>query len=101
MDHFSSNASQLNLVPAIRSIECEIDKIKAEYREKLEPYEKSLAALREINMACEVCNGTGKVLRSRSCAEDDRPDPNDPRDYNTCDKCHGTGLAHIPAIKHA
>jgi len=81
----------LNLVPAIRSVESEISDIKAEYREKIRPYEQSLEYLREINEACERCCGEGKVLRSRSCAEDDRPDPNDPTDWNTCPECCGTG----------
>lgn len=25
----------------------------------------------------------------------------DPNDYNTCCKCHPTGMDHIPATKHA
>lgn len=44
---------------------------------------------------CPNCHGTGKVLRSRSCAEDDPPDPNDPTDYETCDYCHGLGLVEL------
>lgn len=58
------------------------------------PYLDSLEKLREINQACEYCNGTGRVLRNRSCAEDDRPDPNDLSDYIKCRGCNGTGLAH-------
>ena len=94
-------ANDLNLVPAIREIEAQIRAIESEHRKKIEPYQKSLEQLRKINTACEKCGGAGKVLRSRACAEDDRPDPNDPSDYNTCDKCHGTGLAHIPALSPA
>lgn len=90
----NQNANKLNLVPAIREIEAQIGKINREYKEKLAPYEESLAKLREINTACEVCGGEGKILRSRACAEDDRPDPNDPGDWVKCRKCLGTGLAH-------
>lgn len=83
----------MNLVPAIKSIEAEISKMKYEFEKKIEPYHSSLKELRRINEACERCNGEGKILRSRSCAEDDPPDPNDPRDYNTCPVCKGTGKA--------
>ena len=88
-------AQSLNLVPAIREIEKTISSIDYEYTQKLAPYKKSLEELRKVNTACEKCGGSGRILRSRACAEDDRPDPNDPRDYNTCDKCKGTGLAHL------
>lgn len=83
----------VNLVPAIQSIEQQIVDIKCEYERKLKPLEESLKQLRKINETCERCNGNGKVLRSRACAEDDRPDPDDPRDYNTCPECNGTGRA--------
>ena len=83
----------LNLTPAIRAIEEQIREIDYEYQKKVEPYKKSLEELRKINEACEVCGGEGRVLRSRACAEDDRPDPNDPRDWNTCQACNGTGLS--------
>ena len=83
----------LNLVPAIYEIKAQIRTIEAEYDAAIKPYKESLAALRKINQACENCCGKGRVLRSRSCAEDDAPDPNDPNDYNTCSVCHGTGLS--------
>lgn len=86
-------AEKLNLVPTIREVEAQIRQMEYDFNSKVKPYKESLTALRKINEACERCNGTGKVLRCRSCAEDDIPDPNDPRDYNTCDVCHGTGLA--------
>lgn len=70
----------LNLVPAIKSIEKGLN----ELNKKIQPYLDSLEKLREINQACEYCNGTGRVLRNRSCAEDDRPDPNDLSDYIKC-----------------
>lgn len=82
----------LNLVPAIHEIEAQIRQLETEYKIKLKPYQDSLDALRNINQACEKCGGTGKVLRSRSCAEDDAPDPNDPRDWLRCSECGGTGL---------
>lgn len=83
----------LNLVPAIREIEAQIREMESDFKAKLKPYQESLNALRKINQACENCEGAGKVLRCRSCAEDDRPDPNDPSDWNTCPVCHGTGCA--------
>ena len=81
----------LNLIPAIRAIESEISEIKKEYNKKIEPLSTSLEHLRKINEACE---GKGRLLRHRSCAEDNRPDPRDPNDWNTCPDCNGTGLAH-------
>lgn len=81
----------LNLVPAIRSIEEQISTLEYEYKNKIAPYEASLKELRKINEACENCCGKGKVLRSRACAEDDAPDPNDPSDWNMCPECNGSG----------
>lgn len=85
--------NRLNLVPAIRSIEAQIREITAKYHAEIAPYESSLKELRKINRACEKCCGKGKVLRQRICAEDDRPDPNDPRDWIKCNECDGTGLS--------
>ncbi len=90
----------LNLVPAIREIEAQIREMEADFKVKLKPYQESLNALRKINQACENCEGAGKILRSRSCAEDDRPDPNDPTDWNTCPVCHGTGCATTKRGEH-
>lgn len=84
---------KLNLLPAIYGIEAQIRELTAEFNHKIKPYQDSLKALREINEVCEKCGGTGRILRSRSCAEDDPPDPNDPNDYNICPVCHGTGLS--------
>jgi len=81
----------MNLVPAIKELESEIRKMRYEFERKVKPYEESIAQLRKLNDACEYCNGAGKVLRSRACAEDDPPDANDPRDWLVCDHCRGTG----------
>lgn len=83
----------MNLVPAIKAIEEEISKRDREYQKQMEPYIESLKQLRKLNTACEYCNGDGKVLRHRACAEDDAPDPNDPRDYIKCPVCFGSGKA--------
>lgn len=84
---------KLNLVPAIKILEEEIRKLGYEFDKQIQPYRDSLSQLRKINQACERCNGTGKVLRSRACAEDDRPNPNDPMDWNKCPICGGSGLS--------
>lgn len=80
----------LKLVPAIKSIEKGLNELAQRYNKKIQPYLDSLEKLREINQACEYCNGTGRVLRNRSY----RPDPNDLSDYIKCRGCNGTGLAH-------
>ena len=87
------STNKLNLVPAIREVEAQIHELETKFNAEVKPYRDSLKALRKINQACERCNGEGKVLRSRVCAEDDRPDSDDPSDYITCPLCHGTGLS--------
>lgn len=91
----------MNLVPAIKAIQAEMDKLLKEYRETVKPYEDSLTQLRKLNTACENCGGSGKVLRRRVCTEDDRPDPNDPRDYVKCQLCGGTGEANYLFLDEA
>ena len=91
----------MNLVPAIKAIQAEMDKLLKEYRETVKPYEDSLTQLRKLNTACENCGGSGKVLRHRACAEDDRPDPNDPKDYVKCQLCGGTGEANYLFLDEA
>lgn len=81
----------LNLLPAIRELEKSIKEKELEFEFQISLYRRSLRELRELNQACECCDGQGKKLRSRACAEDDRPDPNDPSDYIICPACHGTG----------
>lgn len=83
----------MNLVPAIQEMEKEIRNLKNTHEKKLKELTDGLTALRKLNKVCEKCGGEGKYLRSRACAEDDRPDPNDPRDYVKCSECHGSGLA--------
>jgi len=84
---------KLNLVPAIHEIETRIHLLEVDFEEQIKPYRESLSTLRKINEACERCNGKGKVLRGRACAEDDAPNPNDPRDWNTCPVCNGSGMS--------
>lgn len=74
----------MNLVPAIKEIERQINEIKNKHQNELQPYIDSLKSLREINTTCENCGGSGKVY-SRACAEDDG-------DYYFCDDCRRTGL---------
>lgn len=83
----------MNLVPAINEMQKEISNLELEYAGKLKELKDGLRALRQLNTVCEKCEGKGKYLRSRACAEDYRPDPNDPSDYKTCPECNGSGLS--------
>ena len=65
----------------------------------MKPLKEGLEHLLTLNDVCEACEGKGKVLRHRVCAEDDRPDPNDPRDYLVCPLCKGTGKANYDEAK--
>jgi len=81
----------MNLIPAIRQMEKEISDREHTFRKEIQELKDGLKALRKINTVCEKCNGKGKYLRPRACAEDDRPNPDDPTDYLKCSKCNGTG----------
>lgn len=85
--------NEMNLVAAIRAFEEKIDEIDRKHLEQRRRYNEILDELRKLNTACEVCEGKGKYLRKRSCAEDDRPDPNNPSDWITCRSCRGTGVS--------
>lgn len=82
-----------NLVAALKELRKEKADLEAEYKSKLIGIDTAILAVQRINTVCEKCEGKGKVLRSRACAEDDRPDPNDPNDWITCPDCHGSGHA--------
>ena len=71
----------MNLVPAIEALEEQMSELEKNYRRERADLEEGLKALRKLNTVCERCKGKGKVLRSRVCAEDDRPDPDDIRDW--------------------
>lgn len=75
--------SNINLLPAIREIEKEIQNKQEEFNKEIAPYKESLTYLRQINTACEQCGGEGKKFR-RACAEDEG-------EYYPCKACHGTG----------
>lgn len=81
----------VNLLHEIEALKAQQRAIRAEAEQKCKALEEAEKVLRIQNEACWYCKGTGKILRSRSCAEDDRPDPLDPRDYTTCAACNGTG----------
>lgn len=49
-------------------------------------YKNALHELRKINDTCERCEGTGRILKPRACAEDDRTEI-------TCHCCNGTGCS--------
>lgn len=82
----------LNMLDAMATIREKQEILKKAYQKQMDEYEAAYAVLFDMNEACEYCRGEGKTLRSRACAEDDRPDPKDPNDWNVCSHCHGTGL---------
>lgn len=84
-------SKDMNLVEAIKTVEQQIAQMEQDFQQQIAPYRNGLKALRKMNTVCTKCGGSGKRLRPRACAEDDRPDPNDPTDYITCEHCHGTG----------
>lgn len=81
----------MNLIPAINEMRKEIVEARSQLERKVYDLEQGLKALKKLNTYCEECGGEGKKLRSRACAEDDRPNPDDPRDWLKCNFCHGTG----------
>lgn len=84
----------INLLEAINTLEGEKKAILDEAAKKAAALDQAIHTLRVTNEACWFCGGKGKILRQRACAEDDRPDPNDPRDWNPCRACKGTGIKH-------
>ena len=83
----------MNLVPAIRQMEKQIDENNQEHHKKNQELLDGLVALRKLNTVCEECGGKGKRLRQPVCAEDDRPDPNYSGDWRSCEACGGLGVA--------
>ena len=81
----------INAKAGIEEVEAAISAKQEKYSADLQEKTTLLHSLEEKNHLCLVCKGEGRVLRFRSCAEDDRPDPNDPRDYVVCSRCHGSG----------
>ncbi len=85
----------LNLLPAIDELQKRKKHIEGLYQTELDGVNRALEILIQMNEACPSCGGHGKKLRGRSCAEDDRPDPNDPADWVKCSVCGGTGRSPI------
>lgn len=81
----------INLLKEIEALKQQQRQIMAEAEKKCKALQNAEYVLRNQNEACWYCGGTGKILRTRVCAEDDRPDPNDPNDYHICTACKGTG----------
>lgn len=81
----------LNLIEPMNEIKRRRSSFESEAKHKFEAFDEAYRILEDMNEACFHCNGQGKRLRSRSCAEDDAPDPNDPRDWLVCTWCGGSG----------
>ena len=62
-----------NLVAALKELRKEKADLEAEYKSKLIGIDTAILAVQRINTVCEKCEGKGKILRTRACAEDDRP----------------------------
>ena len=82
-----------NLVKAINEMNNVRQEAIKRHEAELKQINDAILLLQKYNTACTLCDGVGKRLRSRACAEDDRPDPNDPSDWITCPACNGTGQA--------
>lgn len=85
----------MDLVYAIKEIETQMRKERYEHEARIKDMSDGLAFLRKNNTCCENCFGKGRVLRKRACAEDDRPDENDPNDWIICPECVGTKLSRF------
>lgn len=82
---------EYGLEKAEESVEDTINRNRQNHLELIGQQRSTLELLKKKNTLCLKCFGKGKVLRSRACAEDDRPDPDDPSDYIRCDRCNGSG----------
>jgi RecJ-like exonuclease len=87
----------LNLIQAIKEIQEKIDKlidekdekikeITQKYEEEIQKYNNALSIIRELNEACEYCEGKGKVY-----VKDDSSDPYNRAELMDCPVCLGTG----------
>ena len=83
----------LNMLPAMKELDKKREALTIAYQKQMDAYNAAYKVLFDLNEACPHCDGAGKKLRSRACAEDDRPDPNDPNDWETCIHCGGSGRA--------
>ena len=81
----------LNLVESIIAVNKVAGEKRAAFNREIAKYDNAVSILKSLNEACIACNGKGRILRTRVCAEDDRPDPNNPLDWRKCPACGGTG----------
>ncbi len=85
---------RLDFLKAMKEMDRQIIDLQDKYQKDLAELTAAREVLGLINETCPFCGGAGFRLRPRACAEDDRPDPNDPRDRISCKSCHGTGWKH-------
>lgn len=81
----------LNLIEALETIKQKRRKVFEERDKELAELDAAYNVLFDLNEACLECRGKGKKLRTRSCAEDDRPNSNNESDWIQCPVCKGTG----------
>lgn len=82
----------LNLISSIHELENKKQKIIEQCRQDVEEIDKAIEIVKKMNEACLDCRGKGWRLREMACAEDDRPNPEDPNDRIKCRSCNGTGF---------
>ena len=68
----------LNLVPVIIETNKAIWNKRHKFNEEIARYEAIVKRLREMNEACFICEGSGKISNGE--------------EWEICPYCHGTGL---------
>lgn len=89
----------VNMLDAMDAVQKEITRRQDEFAEEMAGLTSALKVLRNLNEACPRCRGAGWKLRERACAEDDRPNPDDPADRIRCGECGGSGKIKRGSMK--
>lgn len=84
----------INLLHAVRALRLERREKTADFERQIAAIDAAIDVVGKVNEACPECEGRGWRLRPRACAEDERPDPDDPNDRIPCEACNCTGWKH-------